>query len=150
MSMAKKTGIAAPYVYFVDPLNAEIIMEFVEGRNGKDVITPALCRKIGSYSAQLHSNNIVHGDLTTSNFIVDKNRLVLLDFGLAYYSERTEDAATDLRLIKEVFSSAHARVKGAFEYFVEGYASIAGKKKTSRILENVREIEQRGRYARVT
>jgi tRNA A-37 threonylcarbamoyl transferase component Bud32 len=33
---------------------------------------------------------------------------------------------------------------------VEGYGSVAGKKKTDKILENVRQIEQRGRYARVT
>jgi TP53 regulating kinase-like protein len=150
MSAAKKTGIAAPYVYFVDPKNAEIIMEFIEGQNAKEVLTPMLCGEIGKYSALLHSINLVHGDLTTSNFIVDGKRLVLLDFGLSYYSERTEDAATDLRLIKEVFASAHVQVKSAFEEFVEGYVSIAGKKKTDRILQNVREIELRGRYARVT
>ena len=150
MSIAKKAGIESPYVYFVDPKKAEIIMEFIEGRNVKDVITPALCREVGRYSALLHSINIVHGDLTTSNFIIDKKRLVLLDFGLSYYSERTEDVATDLRLIKEVLASAHIRVRGAYERFVEGYVSIAGKKKADRILENVREIEQRGRYARVT
>jgi tRNA A-37 threonylcarbamoyl transferase component Bud32 len=33
---------------------------------------------------------------------------------------------------------------------VEGYASVVGKKRTDKILENVKEIEQRGRYARVT
>ena len=150
ISVAKKAGIASPYVYFVDPKNAEIIMEFIEGQNVKEVLTPTLCREIGRYSALLHSNNIVHGDLTTSNFIIDGKRLVLIDFGLSHYSERTEDAATDLRLIKEVMASAHIQVRGAFERFVEGYKSIAGKKKTNRVLENVREIEQRGRYARVT
>jgi TP53 regulating kinase and related kinases len=150
ISVAKKAGVASPYVYFVDPKNAEIIMEFIEGQNAKEVLTPSLCREIGRCSALLHSINIVHGDLTTSNFIVERKRLVLLDFGLSQYSERTEDAATDLRLIKEVLASAHIQVRGAFEKFVEGYASVAGKKKSDRILENVREIEQRGRYARVT
>jgi tRNA A-37 threonylcarbamoyl transferase component Bud32 len=57
--------------------------------------------------------------------------------------------ATDIRLIKEVFTSAHIAVKNAFPRFVEGYASIASKKRTDKILENVKEIEQRGRYARV-
>jgi TP53 regulating kinase-like protein len=98
----------------------------------------------------LHSGNIIHGDLTTSNFIVDGKKLVLLDFGLAYYSERTEDAATDLRLIKEVLTSAHVEVKWSFRRFMKGYSGIAGKKRADKILENVHEIEQRGRYARFT
>lgn len=149
MSAAKAAGVMSPFVHFVDPDSAEIIMEFVEGGNVRDAITPGLCYEMGCYAALLHASNIIHGDLTTSNFIANK-KLVLLDFGLSYYSERTEDMATDIRLIKEVFTSAHIAVKKAFPRFVEGYASIAGKKKTNKILENVREIEQRGRYARVT
>ena len=149
MSAAKSAGASSPFVHFVDPVNAEIIMEFVQGDNARDVLSADLCHEIGRYAALLHASNIIHGDLTTSNFIANK-KLVLLDFGLSYYSERTEDMATDVRLIKEVFTSAHISVKKAFPRFVEGYASIAGKKRTDKILENVREIEQRGRYARVT
>lgn len=149
MSAAKSAGVMAPFVYFVDPINAEIIMEFVKGDNVRDVLTPDLCYEMGRYAAMLHAGNIIHGDLTTSNFIIDK-KLVLLDFGLSYYSERIEDMATDIRLIKEVFTSAHIAVKKAFQRFMEGYASVAGKKRTDKILENVKEIEQRGRYARVT
>lgn len=149
MSAAKSAGVMTPFVHFVDPVNAEIIMEFVEGGNVRDALTPDLCYEMGRYAAMLHASNIIHGDLATSNFIIN-NKLVLLDFGLSYYSERTEDMATDIRLIKEVFTSVHIAVKKAFPRFVEGYAAIAGKKRTDKILENVREIEQRGRYARVT
>ncbi|MEP0825875.1 MAG: Kae1-associated serine/threonine protein kinase [Nitrososphaera sp.] len=148
MSAAKSAGVTSPFVYFVDPVNAEIIMEFVQGDNARDVLTPDLCYEMGRYAAMLHANNIIHGDLTTSNFIAN-NKLVLLDFGLSYYSERTEDMATDIRLIKEVLASAHISVKKAFPRFVEGYVSVVGKRRTDQILENVREIEQRGRYARV-
>ncbi len=149
MSAAKAAGVMSPFVHFVDPVRAEIIMEFVEGENVRDAITPDLCHEMGRYAAMLHASNIIHGDLTTSNFIASK-KLVLLDFGLSYYSERLEDMATDIRLIKEVFTSAHIAVKKAFPRFMEGYASVAGEKKAGRILENVKEIEQRGRYARVT
>lgn len=149
LSAAKSAGIVTPFVHFVDPISAEIIMEFVQGDNVRDAITPDLCHEMGRYAALLHAGNIIHGDLTTSNFIANK-KLVLLDFGLSFYSERTEDVATDIRLIKEVFTSAHIAVKKAFANFVEGYSSVAGKKMTDKILKNVREIEQRGRYARVT
>ncbi len=148
MSAAKSAGVMSPFVYFVDPAKAEIIMEFVEGQNVRDVLTPNICYKIGRYAALLHTSNIIHGDLTTSNFVMNK-RLVLLDFGLSYYSERIEDMATDIRLIKEVFTSAHIAVRKAFPRFIEGYASVASSKKTEKILENVREIEERGRYARM-
>jgi TP53 regulating kinase-like protein len=149
MSAAKSAGVMSPFVRFVDPVIAEIIMELVAGNNVRDALTPELCHEMGRYAAMLHASNIIHGDLTTSNFVAGK-KLVLLDFGLSYYSERTEDMATDIRLIKEVFTSAHIAVKKAFPRFVEGYASVAGKKRTDKILENVKEIEQRGRYARVT
>ncbi len=149
MSAAKSAGVMTPFVHFVDLVDAEIIMEFIEGDSVRDALTPELCYEMGCYAAMLHASNIIHGDLTTSNFIKNK-KLVLLDFGLSYYSERTEDVATDIRLIKEVFTSAHIAVRKTFPNFVEGYASIAGKKRTDKILENVKEIEQRGRYARVT
>jgi TP53 regulating kinase-like protein len=149
ISAAKVAGIASPFIYFIDPLHAEIIMEFVEGNNVKQVITPQLCSKIGIYTALLHANNIIHGDLTTSNFINGK-RLVLLDFGLSYYSTRVEDRAVDIRLIKQVFSSAHISIyEDAYNSFMKGYSTIASKSRTNKVLENVSEIEQRGRYARV-
>ncbi|HEX2014604.1 MAG TPA: KEOPS complex kinase/ATPase Bud32, partial [Nitrososphaera sp.] len=150
ISDAKSAGVLSPFIYFVDPVNAEIIMEFIEGRNVRETVTPALCSRIGRYAGMLHAVNIIHGDLTTSNFIVNRNRLVIIDFGLAFYSERTEDAATDVRLIKAVFASAHVKVTHAFDHFIAGYSNVLGEKKTKMVLRNVAEIEQRGRYARVT
>lgn len=152
LSAAKVAGVQTPYVYFVDPERAEIIMEQVEGDVARDVLDLSLCRQMGRYAALLHKANIVHGDLATSNFIAAAGgrRLVFIDFGLSYYSERMEDKAVDVRLIKEIFSSAHISLRGAFASFCRGYASIAGKNNTDRILANVKEIEQRGRYARVT
>ncbi|HEX2106276.1 MAG TPA: KEOPS complex kinase/ATPase Bud32 [Nitrososphaera sp.] len=150
MSSAKSAGVITPYVYFVDPVKAEIIMEYIEGQNARDILNLDVCYNIGRCAALLHSSNIIHGDLTTSNFVMNKKSLVLLDFGLSYYSERIEDMATDVRLIKEIFTSAHVAIRKAFSNFEEGYASVAGRKKTDKILENVKNIEQRGRYARVT
>lgn len=46
-----------------------------------------IAEQIGSVVAKLHDNNIIHGDLTTSNFLVrnaasDDPQLILIDFGL--------------------------------------------------------------------
>ena len=149
ISASKMTGVVSPFLYFVDPFYAEIIMEFVDGKIAKDVITPRLCEEIGKYTALLHMNDIIHGDLTTSNFIVSK-KLVVLDFGLSYYSKRREDRAVDIRLIKEIFSSAHVSFyKDAYEGFLQGYSEIYGEYETQKILKNVLEIERRGRYTQL-
>ncbi|MDF2769606.1 MAG: Kae1-associated kinase Bud32 [Nitrososphaeraceae archaeon] len=69
---------------------------------------------------------------------------------IASYSHRREDRAVDIRLIKEVFSSAHVSVyKDAYEGFLRGYSEIIGEYETHKILKNVLEIERRGRYAQV-
>ncbi len=160
LNMAKRAMVTTPLIYFVDPLNAEIIMQYIEGYTVKDLMTndniedPLLRQALidmGIYTARLHVRNIIHGDLTTSNFILhNSNRLVLVDFGLAFYSSRIEDKAVDIRLIKEVMSSAHANLfDEAFRLFISGYASVAGENNTKVLLKKVREIEQRGRYARV-
>ena len=149
ISASKMTGVVSPFLYFVDPFYAEIVMEFVDGKIAKDVITPRLCEEIGKYTALLHMNDIIHGDLTTSNFIVSK-KLVVLDFGLSYYSKRREDRAVDIRLIKEIFSSAHVSFyKDAYEGFLQGYSEIYGEYETQKILKNVLEIERRGRYTQL-
>jgi TP53 regulating kinase-like protein len=148
LSVAKIAGVLSPFVYFIDPVACEIVMEFIPGRNAKEIINADLSLQIGQYAGRLHSKNIVHGDLTTSNFIVG-SRLVLLDFGLSFYSERLEDKAVDLRLIKEIYSSAHFSLyESLFEKFLTGYLDIMGEKPTRKILEKVSDIEKRGRYAR--
>lgn len=153
LSSAKKAGVTTPLIYFVDPKNSEIIMQYVKGKVVRDILTgdsAKICRGMGIYTAKLHKNNIVHGDLTTSNFILNDGRLVLIDFGLSFYSDRTEDKAVDIRLIKEIMSSAHAQIfKKAFGSFIKGYSSILGASYTTKILSKVSEIEKRGRYARV-
>lgn len=152
LSSAKQAGVPAPLIYFVDPKKTEIIMQYVKGDLVRDILAddPRLSRQMGIYTAKLHSSNIVHGDLTTSNFILYDGKLVLIDFGLSFYSERIEDKAVDIRLIKEILSSAHAGIfKKAFDLFIEGYRSVLGSPSTSKVLRKVSEIERRGRYARV-
>jgi TP53 regulating kinase-like protein len=77
---------------------------------------------MGKYVSILHNKNIIHGDLTTSNFIKRKDDLYLIDFGLSFYSERIEDMATDIRIMKEILSSAHIQIfDETYERFLEGY-----------------------------
>ncbi|HSE99452.1 MAG TPA: KEOPS complex kinase/ATPase Bud32 [Nitrososphaeraceae archaeon] len=146
---AKTTGIKTPFIYFLDPKRAEIIMEYIHGKNVKDIISKEIGKEIGKYVSILHNNNMIHGDLTTSNFIVDGNNLYLIDFGLSFYSERIEDMATDIRVIKEILSSAHIHIfEETYQNFLDGY-SESTIYNFSKILNIVKEIERRGRYSRI-
>ena len=98
----------------------------------------------------MHKNGIMHGDLTTSNFIINKKKLFLIDFGLASRTEKPDDHAVDLRLFKEILNSAHAKVmEKSWKNFQNGYSRAVGLKYSKKILNLVAVIESRGRYATV-
>ena len=109
-----------------------------------------LSKDMGKLVGTLHKNGIMHGDLTTSNFIFYKNQIYIIDFGLSQNSIKPEDHAVDLRLIKEILNSAHAQImQSSWKNFLLGYKSIVGTSKHAQILNLVSEIESRGRYATV-
>jgi TP53 regulating kinase and related kinases len=113
------------------------------------MITKA-CEKIGEIAGTLHNNGIMHGDLTTSNFIIANNKIVTLDFGLAQWTDRVEDHAIDLRLFKEVLNSAHVKiVNDAWASFLRGYEKMVGRTRREKVISQVSIIEKRGRYANV-
>ena len=104
-----------------------------------------VCKKIGQNIAKLHDNNIMHGDLTTSNIILDKNNNVwFIDFGLGFHSERIEDKSVDLHLIKQALEAKHFKnFKDYWKNIEMGYKLSKNYKKT---LEQLKKVESRGRY----
>jgi tRNA A-37 threonylcarbamoyl transferase component Bud32 len=57
--------------------------------------------------------------------------------------------ATDIRIIKEILSSAHIQIcDQTYERFLKGY-QLTTKYNFNRILKVVKDIEARGRYARI-
>ena len=150
LSCVKSIGIRTPFIYFVDFVTTEIIMEYVEGESLKEEINSDLAFRMGKCAGLLHNNNIIHNDLTTSNFINSRNdEVVMIDFGLAFFSERLEDKAVDIRLVKEVFQSSYISICALiFSEFIAGYTSILGEKRTQTTLRKVHDIERRGRYTR--
>jgi TP53 regulating kinase-like protein len=138
LSIAKGVGVRTPFVYFVDPIATEIVMEFIEGESIKKKINQDLALQMGKCAGLLHINNIVHSDLTTSNFIKVKDN-------------RLEDKAVDIRLVKEVLYSSYVSICAkVFSKFLEGYSLVIGQKTSQATLRKVREIELRGRYSRIT
>ena len=153
ISHVKSFGISTPLIYFVNYKNFSIYMQYVKGKLIRDMdekSIPKTCLQIGMIVGTLHQNGIMHGDLTTSNFILTSKHLFLIDFGLANRTEKPDDHAVDLRLFKEILNSAHANVmKKSWKNFITGYEKSVGKKHCKKILELVSVIESRGRYATV-
>ena len=153
ISEAKSFGITTPLVYFVDEKKCEIYLQLIKGKLVRDLSLNKIikiCTEIGKIVGTLHKNGIMHGDLTTSNFILSNQGLVILDFGLSQKTDKVDDYAIDLRLFKEVLNSAHAQiVEDAWLSFVLGYRKILGNMLTEKVLSHVSIIEKRGRYANV-
>jgi len=153
LSLVKSYGIPAPLVYFVNLENTSITMQEIPGTPVHDLSESKiieLSKDIGKLVGTLHKNGVMHGDLTTSNFILSKSRVYVIDFGLSQISIKPEDHAVDLRLIKEILNSAHAKIMiSSWKNFLYGYKSIVGNAYYTKITKLVSDIESRGRYAQV-
>src|SRR6056297_318442 len=89
-----------------------------------------ICNTIGKNIAELHKNGIMHGDLTTSNMILaserdqrTRNKVYFIDFGLGFYSDKIEDKAVDLHLLKQAFEAKHFKNwKNLYSKVQKGYS----------------------------
>lgn len=141
LSDAKRAGVVTPVLYDVDLKFKAILMEKINGSMLKEVINEDLAYNLGKYIARLHMANIIHGDITSSNIMLnDKNQLVFLDFGLGRYSNLDEDKAVDLLVLKKSLQSINYEL--ALKYFKSVLKGYGGDK----ILNKILDIESRGRY----
>jgi len=152
---AKEAGVPTPTIFMVDVAEANIIMEFVEGKQVKEVLDHvsseerlSLSSLIGRMIGRLHKHGIIHGDLTTSNMILTPHgKVVFVDFGLSERSEELEPKGVDLHLMKRALHSTHYKhAKECFKAVMEGYGEAVGKEKAKEVTAKIREIEKRGRY----
>lgn len=139
LEKARKRGVNVPEVF--QESETSFRMEKIQGEILKEAIeeNPVLVEKLAEQVARLHSIDVIHGDLTTSNAIAGE-KLYLIDFGLAYHSERTEDKSVDIHLLKQVFRASHT--EDLWEKFAEKYREEGEED----VVEKVPEIEERARY----
>ncbi len=153
MSEVKGFGVKTPLIYQVNPNDCTILMQQIKGNVVRDLSGKKLilaCMEIGKITGTLHKNGIMHGDLTTSNFILSNGKIYTIDFGLSQRTTRIEDHAVDLRLFKEILNSAHVNMmKSLWSSFLKGYRTAVGPERYGQILNHVSVIEGRGRYAQV-
>jgi TP53 regulating kinase-like protein len=149
MTEARTLGISVPIIYDVDVVENRIIMEYVDGEQVKEIVNSGaeaqdICRRIGTMVGILHSNGIVHGDLTTSNMLISNGEIYLIDFSLGRKSQEIEDQGVDFHLLREAFSSAHSERFHLFEDVLDGYKE--NYERAGEVVDRMEAIERRGRY----
>lgn len=159
--------INSPKPLFI-PEFTKIKMPFIQGKKLSENLDKfplkkqkEICKNIGLQIAKLHDADIVHGDLTTSNMIFVKRNfnkkisgvggrrdgggtVFLIDFGLGFISQRFEDKAVDLHLLKEALEAKHFQHwEVLFENVLQGYKI---SKHFEPVLKQFKKVESRGRY----
>ncbi len=73
ISEVKSFGVSSPLVYLVDTNKCIILMQYLHGTTVNELSDSQIikqCKEIGHMVGIMHKNGIMHGDLTTSNFII--------------------------------------------------------------------------------
>jgi TP53 regulating kinase-like protein len=134
---------------------ASITMQYVEGQQIKKLLNQAteerrleLCGAIGDLIGKLHRRGLIHGDLTTSNMILNpEGKIYFVDFGLGEKNIEIEAQGVDMHLMKRALQSTHYKFwEDCFKAVQSGYTQVLGAESAEKVYEKIREIEKRGRY----
>lgn len=153
LQKAKDLEINVPNIIKVNEKEFKLFLEYIDGKVVRDIIASLneeeitrISYDIGKEIAKLHDANIIHGDLTTANFILKDNKIYIIDFGLGFISEKIEDKAVDLRVLKQALESKHSRIsQEAFIEFLNGYNS---SKNYESVIARLGLVSLRGKYKR--
>lgn len=112
-----------------------------------ETLTP-LADAIGITLGIMHKQNIVHGDLTTSNMLLQgnpsNNKLCLIDFGLSFFENLSEDKGVDLYVLERALISTHPNTEKLFNVILQAYcrSNDTGSKD---VIAKLEEVRMRGR-----
>ena len=186
ISRASKNGINVPTIYFVNLIERKIYMEYINnGCQLKEILTyifqlndlntyekflEKIINDLGNMISKLHSNGIVHGDLTPSNIILkiksnenNENNLnsgkdekkkkknydymYLIDFGLSSMTTSNqsgiEDKAVDLYVLKRAMISNNPKSEKKKKKVINIYENNCDNGK--KIIDHYKKVEMRGR-----
>lgn len=105
--------------------------------------------RVGQILAKMHDENVIHGDLTTSNMLLRRGpedtepELVFIDFGLSYISALPEDKGVDLFVLEKAFLSTHPNTDVLFEKLLKSYTATS--KMSPAVIKKLDEVRLRGR-----
>nr|ACO15544.1 TP53-regulating kinase [Caligus clemensi] len=150
-------GIPTPTIYYAD--ESYIVLEYLkETSRCRDVVDDLLktnnhdglkelASNMGNIIGSLHKNNLVHGDLTTSNILVSPSngQIYLIDFGLGQQNGSAEDKGVDIYVLERALLSTHPKyTEDLFKVILDAYQSAMGKQAVE-VMKKYEEIRLRGR-----
>jgi Kae1-associated kinase Bud32 len=153
MRDVRTVGVLTPQIFHVDNAEYKIIMEFIDGEQMKEFLGHAsesevtkVCEQIGRSIGKMHTADMVHGDLTTSNMILKDGKVYFIDFGLGQHTRRVEDKGVDMRLLHDAINAAHFKILDAcWDAIIAGYKKEF--KNADIVIKKIEEIAGRARYA---
>jgi len=146
LNKLEELNFPSPRLHDMNDKAMQIRMEMINGNKIRDVLYQnpiALSEEMGSKIGMLHTEDIIHGDLTTSNMILDKE-IKFIDFGLSFFSSKEEDKAVDLHLFRQALESKHhENWEECFKAALKGYKQANPHAES--ILKRLEQVEKRGR-----
>src|SRR5438093_7954557 len=130
-------------------------MTFIDGLLARDILDImsnarrlALLGELGRQVGFLHSAGITHGDLTTSNIILQADeKPFMVDFGMARKSTDHEDHGTDLHLLQRSLIATHALdATSSLRRVATGYREVVGEEMAKSSLRKAADIPRSRRY----
>ncbi|KAL9906478.1 EKC/KEOPS complex subunit bud32 [Glossina fuscipes] len=169
VSRCQAAGILVPRMLHMDLPERKIYMEFYENavtakeyieravkeqkeQNEQREILKTLCERVGNIIGCMHAHNIIHGDLTTSNILINPKvnnnfidyEVIFIDFGLSHYNQGAEDKGVDLYVLERALLSTHSEQPYLFEYILQAYRKQCGEDEVS-VVAKFEEVRARGR-----
>jgi len=159
--------------------NTKIKIPFINGKKLSEHLDnfsltkqKQICKQIGESIAKLHKHDIIHGDLTTSNMILQEEKTTrfpsealkeiasrnrkgnskeplrffcfMIDFGLGFISRKIEDKAVDLHLLKQALEAKHFKHwETLFQEIKNSYKKYSDAEK---VFNQLIKVEKRGRH----
>lgn len=148
-----------------------IVKDFLKDNdNVTESLLQVLGGAVGRAVGEMHNVDVIHGDLTTSNLLINpqdirtkadllesegdkrikaetdlpNHPITLIDFGLAQVSRMTEDRAVDLYVLERAFLSTHSKYSDTLmESVLNGYKAVNNNAKE--VLIKYEEVRMRGR-----
>lgn len=154
MYLAHRLGVPVPAVYFFDPRQAKILMEYLEGPTLASLLREGRGEEhleaVGRYVGVMHGAGLLHGDLAPTNVIV-RGRPHLVDFGLGearpgWGRKASILMARDVNVLLRSLDLLGERAEGLKALFWRGYGREMGPRAEA-VMAEVARLRAAGRYA---
>lgn len=101
--------------------------------------------QIGRVVGLIHKVGVIHGDLTTSNFLLtEEKELIPIDFGLSSHSTSSEDRAVDLYVLERALQTTHVDEE-KFKIVLDEYRKTLSNPDNEKVVKKLDEVRTRGR-----